>query len=368
MSAPARPPEGNTRVPPGGMRPTEGAPVTVRLVSVVVPCRNEAGHIDALLASIRAQQLPSALALEVVVADGDSSDGTRAHLDTLAAADPRLHVIDNPARITSAALNRAVAVAAGEVIVRMDVHTTYAPDYVAQCVRVLDETGATCVGGAWRPVGSGWPQAAIARAFESRFGSGGAASRRADHDGPVDTVYLGCWRRAELLALGGFDEALVRNQDDELNLRIVRGGGRVWQSPAIRSSYAPRASFAALFRQFFQYGYWKVAVIRKHRLPASPRHLVPFMLVGGLGALFLASLWWPPVAVPLLAVLLLYGGAALQQAARLAPPSRDLRQTLGVALSFACMHFGYGLGFGRALFDTLVLRRAPGAVATGLTR
>lgn len=342
--------------------------MTRRLVSVVVPCRNEAGYIDDFLAAVAAQQLPAVLALEIVVADGDSDDGTRPRLDAFAAADPRLRVIDNPARITSAALNRAVAAAAGEVIVRMDVHTTYAPDYVAQCVRVLDDTGATCVGGAWRPIGRGWPQAAIARAFESRFGSGGAASRRAGHDGPVDTVYLGCWRRADLLALGGFDEALVRNQDDELALRIVRSGGQVWQSPAIRSWYAPRASFQALFRQFFQYGYWKVAVIRKHRLPASPRHLVPFLLVAVLAVLFLASLVWPPAALPLLVLMLLYGGAALQQAARLAQPWPDLRETLGIAGAFVCMHFGYGLGFGQALFDTLVLRRPPGAVATRLTR
>lgn len=342
--------------------------MTRRLVSVVVPCRNEAGYIDDFLAAVAAQQLPPGLALEIVVADGNSDDGTRPRLDAFATGDPRLRVIDNPARITSAALNRAVAAATGEVIVRMDVHTTYAADYVAQCVRVLDDTGATCVGGAWRPIGRGWPQAAIARAFESRFGSGGAASRRAGHNGPVDTVYLGCWRRADLLALGGFDEALVRNQDDELALRIVRGGGRVWQSPAIRSWYAPRASFQALFRQFFQYGYWKVAVIRKHRLPASPRHLVPFLLVATLTALFLASLAWPPAAVPLLVLLLLYGGAALQQAARLAPPWRDLRETFGIAGSFVCMHVGYGLGFGQALFDTVVLRRPPGAVATRLTR
>jgi succinoglycan biosynthesis protein ExoA len=339
-----------------------------RLVSIIVPCRNERGHIEAFLAALWRQQLPERLAMQVLVADGSSDDGTRVLLGAHALREPRLQVIDNPARITSAALNLAVAAAQGEVIVRMDVHTVYAEDYVARCVEVLEATGAACVGGAWKPVGSGWPQAAIARAFESGFGSGGAASRRASHEGPVDTVYLGCWRRAELLAIGGFDEALVRNQDDELNLRIVRAGGRVWQSPLIRSSYAPRASFAALFRQFFQYGYWKVAVIRKHRLPAAPRQLVPFALVLVLAGLGLAALRWPAAKWLIGLVLLVYGGAALQQAAVIAPPWRSPRDMLGIAWAFVCMHLGYGLGFGRALIDTLLLRRGPGESATRLTR
>lgn len=342
--------------------------MTRRQVSIVVPCRNEAGHVTPFLRSVWQQQLPEGVDLQVVVADGASDDGTRDLLDRQAALEPRLRVIDNPQRITSAALNRAVAAASGEVIVRMDVHTVYAPDYVAQCLAVLDDTGATCVGGAWCPTGSGWPQAAIARAFESRFGSGGAASRRTDHSGPVDTVYLGCWRREALLALGGFDEQLVRNQDDELNLRIVRRGGQVWQSARIRSWYAPRASFKALFRQFFQYGYWKVPVIRKHRLPASLRHLVPFALVLVVGGLAVAGLAWSAAWLALAAVLALYGGAALQQAAMLAPPWRRPREAAGIAWSFVCMHVGYGLGFGWALFELLVLRRGPGVAATRLTR
>jgi glycosyltransferase involved in cell wall biosynthesis len=335
-------------------------------ISIVVPCRNEARSIGPFLDSALAQVLAAGDTLEIVVTDGQSDDGTRALLATRAVFEPRLVVIDNPARITSAALNLAINAARGDIVVRMDVHTTYAPDYVAQCVQALRDTGATCVGGPWRPVGSGWPQEAIAAAFQSRFGSGGAASRRLDYSGPVDTVYLGAWRRSDLLALGGFDEALVRNQDDELNLRITRGGGRVWQSAAIRSSYAPRASFAALFRQFYQYGYWKVPVIRKHRLPASPRHLVPFAFVAVLALLALAGVAWAPARWALAGVLGLYAAAALTNALALRPGTA--RDALGVAWSFACMHAGYGLGFGRGLLDFALLRRAPHAAATRLTR
>lgn len=329
------------------------------LVSVVVPCRNEVAHLPGFLAGVFGQQLPAGVWLEVIVADGESDDGSRALLDDFQARETRLKVVANPQRFVSAGLNRAIAMARGDIIVRMDVHTEYASDYAAQCVRALQETGATCVGGPWRPEGD----SAIARAFESRFGSGGAASRRVDYSGEVDTVYLGAWRREDLLRLGGFDEALVRNQDDELNLRIVRSGGRVWQSAGIRSRYAPRNSFAALFRQFYQYGYWKVPVIRKHRLPAAPRHLVPFAFVAVLVVLALAGLAWRPAWALLGGVVALYAAAALVNAWAISP-----RQAPTIAWAFACMHLGYGLGFGRALLDAFVLRRGPGAAVTRLTR
>ena len=340
----------------------------MKTVSIIVPCRNEAGHIDTFLASALAQWLPPGWALQLLVADGASDDGTRAQLDRWAAQESRLRVIDNPERITSAALNRAIEQADGEIIVRMDVHTVYAEDYVAACIAALQRSGATCVGGAWRPVGEAGRQRAIARAFESRFGSGGAASRQADLEGEVDTVYLGAWRRDDLVRLGGFDENLVRNQDDELALRIVRGGGRVWQSAAIRSWYTPRGSFRALFRQFWQYGYWKVAVIRKHRLPAAPRHLVPFAFVAALALLAAISFFWPPAGWALAGLLGVYGAAALASAAAIARPWREPLQWAGIGLATACMHIGYGLGFARGLWDFGITRRAPGSAATRLTR
>ena len=341
---------------------------TLHTVSVIVPCRNERAHIAAFCADLARQALPDGWALQVLIADGRSDDGTRELLHSLCAGDPRLQLIDNPQRIVSSGLNRAIDAARGEVIVRMDVHTAYATNYVAECLAALQATGATCVGGPWRPVGDGWPQAAIALAFQSRFGSGGAASRRVDVSGPVDTVYLGAWRREALLQLGGFDESLVRNQDDELNLRIVRAGGSVWQSAAIRSTYTPRGSFAALFRQFYQYGYWKVPVIRKHRLPASPRHLAPFAFVAAVAGLAALTPWSNLARAALASLLGVYAMAALFNAAALAQAPHRLRDTAGIAVAIACMHLGYGLGFGQALVEVLLLRRTRGAAATRLTR
>jgi succinoglycan biosynthesis protein ExoA len=266
----------------------------VARVSVIVPCRNEAAHVEAFLRSVLAQQLPPGAALEVLVADGASDDGTRAVLEAWAAREPRVRLIDNPQRITSTALNGAIAAAQGDVIVRMDVHTSYAPDYIAQCLAALQRSGAANVGGPWRAQGQGGWGRAIAAAFQSRWVAGGARSRQLDHEGEVDTVYLGCWPRDSFQRFGLFDEALVRNQDDEHNLRIVRGGGRVWQSARIRSTYVPRDSLGALWRQWLQYGYWKPFVMKKHGQAAALRHRVPGLYVALLGAATLPALLGGP--------------------------------------------------------------------------
>ena len=261
-----------------------------QIVSVIVPCRNEREHIEALCADALAQSLPEGWQLQLIVADGGSDDGTRQALYRIAQADRRVVVIDNPQRIVSAGLNRALVVARGGAIARMDVHTRYARDYLAQCLQALAHSGADNVGGPWRAQGQGgWP-GAIAAAFQSRWVAGGARSRSLVYEGEVDTVYLGCWPRTTFERFGGFDEALVRNQDDEHNLRIVLGGGRIWQSPAIRSVYSPRDSLAALWRQWLQYGYWKPFVMKKHGQAAAWRHRVPGLFVAALALAGLLAL------------------------------------------------------------------------------
>ena len=275
------------------------------IVSLVVPCRNERDHIEAFCADALAQQLPDGWQLQLIVADGASDDGTLERLQTLAQTAPRLKLVDNPQRIVSAGLNRAIAVASGDVIVHMDVHTRYAVDYVAQCLHALERSGADNVGGPWRAEGrDGWP-GAIAAAFQSRWVAGGARSRSLVYEGEVDTVYLGCWPRATFERFGGFDESLVRNQDDEHNLRIVLGGGRIWQSPAIRSVYSPRDSLGALWRQWLQYGYWKPFVMKKHGQAAAWRHRVPGLFVAALALTTLLALAGAGVA-PLLVLLGVY--------------------------------------------------------------
>jgi hypothetical protein len=160
----------------------------------------------------------------------------------------------------------------------MDAHTSYAPDYCRQCLAELERTGADNVGGPARTHAKGTRARAFAAAYHSPF-STGARFHDENYEGWIDTVPYGCWRKETLERLGLFDESLVRNQDDELNLRLIRAGGKIWQSPEIVSWYSPRATLTALFLQYFQYGFWKAAVVRKHRIPGSWRHLAPVVFV-----------------------------------------------------------------------------------------
>jgi hypothetical protein len=231
----------------------------------------------------------------------------------------------------------------------------------------MTTTRADNVGGPWMAKGHGLIGGAIAAAFQSGFAMGGAKGHDPGYEGIVDTVYLGCWRREVFARIGLFDEELVRNQDDEFNLRLTRAGGKVWQSPNIRSWYYPRGSLRALFNQYRQYGYWKVRVIQKHKIPASLRHLVPGTFVFLLCVLPLFGLWSRPVMWIWLATTGMYSvsnvGASFLTALR-----TKGRFFPVLPVVFACYHLGYGYGFLRGLCDFVLLRRQPHKAYVQLTR
>lgn len=247
-------------------------------ISIVVACRNEATHIGALLDSLVQQDLLG-MDWEAIIADGMSDDGTLEILEAYSARYAELRVMPNPGRVVSTGLNAAIRAARGAIILRMDAHTRYAPDYCRLCVETLRRTGADNIGGPARTEARGLRAQAIAAAYHSPFSTGGARFHDVDFEGWVDTVPYGCWRKSTLEQIGFFDEDLARNQDDELNLRLSRAGGKIWQSPKIVSWYSPRSRLSGLFRQYLQYGFWKVAVARKHRIPGSWRHIVPVVFI-----------------------------------------------------------------------------------------
>jgi succinoglycan biosynthesis protein ExoA len=348
------------------LRPAAVQGPTFPFVSIILPIRNERSFIARTLEAVFSQDYAHEQ-MEVLVVDGMSDDGTREILCQASTKDLRLRIIDNPGRIVSTGLNAAIRAARGEIILRLDAHTEYAPDYVRQCVAVLSETGADNVGGPWVARGKGYVSRAIAAAFQSPFAVGGSPCHDPGHEGVVDTVYLGCWSKVLFSRIGFFDEELVRNQDDEHNLRLTRAGGKIWQSPRIRSRYRPRGSLAPLFRQYMQYGYWKVRVIQKHKLPASFRHVVP--------GTFLATLILLAAAAPFSKIALWSSmGLVAPYVVLILAASAFSACRAGISLLpvlpavFCCYHFGYGYGFLRGMWDHVILQKRPGQGFTDLTR
>ncbi|MGE3542026.1 MAG: glycosyltransferase family 2 protein [Candidatus Tectimicrobiota bacterium] len=324
-------------------------------VSVIVPCRNEQASIEACVRSILAQEdVPGCY--EVLVADGMSQDGTRAILQRLEQEDKRLRLIDNPAGIVSTGLNAAIRAARGTVILRMDAHTVYAPDYIRQSLAVLHETGAANVGGPALTHSTGYIQAVIGAAFHAPFAVGGGRFHDPTYEGAVDTVPYGCWPREIFQRVGLFDEELVRNQDDEFNLRLRRAGGIIWQSPRIRSWYRPRRSLLALSRQYYQYGYWKVRVIQKHRGLASLRHVVPGSFVSLALILPVLGWRWRLAWVVWLGLLGVYGVSTVT-AALLTAARSGWRLLPLLPVVFGCYHISYGLGFLHGVWAFLLCPR-----------
>jgi succinoglycan biosynthesis protein ExoA len=306
-------------------------------VSLVIPCFNEKEYISGFIEKILSMDF-SFYDVSIVVADGMSNDGTRDILFEKASKDKRIYIIDNVKRIVSSGLNLAILFKKSEYIIRLDVHTLYEDDYIIRCIEALNGNLGNCVGGAWNiDPGNDLVSRAISTAFSSPFGSGGATSRDVSFNGKVDTVYLGAWRRLQLIKYGMFDENFVRNQDDELCLRIIKSGGVIYQSSSIKSKYFGRQSFKKLYMQFYQYGFWKPFVMAKHREIASIRHLAPFLFVISTFTLAIISL--PATAIFLFLYFLMISISIIVKKHKL--------QISLIMLSTICVciiHVAYGFG------------------------
>jgi GT2 family glycosyltransferase len=328
------------------------------MVSVIVPCRNEERFIGRCLDSIIASTYPKSH-LEVLVADGRSEDRTREIVAEYAAQYPWIRLLDNHGRIAPTALNAGIRDARGDLIVRMDAHAVYPPEYLTQLVTAIEETGADNVGGrlVTLPGDSSLTARAIARAVSHPFGVGnayfriGARTRRW-----VDTVPFGCFRRELFYRVGMFDEELVRNQDDEFNFRVVRRGGRVLLDPAIVAFYYTRATLRQLARMYYQYGYFKPLVARKVGRVMTARQLVPPALMGSLTTTGAVALAEPAAAVPFAVLIVAYAFALLAGGVR-AASGEGARFMLALLAAFATLHASYGFGFLRGLYDMAVGRR-----------
>jgi len=313
-------------------------------VTIIMPVRNEAAYIGRSLGSVLAQDYPAEL-VQVIVVDGMSSDGTRQILDEFKTRHANLEILDNPCRIVPTGMNVALRQARGKVIIRVDGHCEIAPDYVQRCVRHLQEDGVDGVGGSIETIGESLLSQAIAAAMSSHFGVGDSAFRTRDkHTLEVDTIPFPAYTRRIINLAGPYDEELVRNQDDEYNYRIRALGGKLLLSGDIRSRYYSRGNLVSLWRQYFQYGYWKVRVFQKHARQMQARQFVPFLFLGGLLTLLLLSILFPATLYIGIGLFGLYLVSNLTASFWTAWRC-GWRFLPVLPLVFAVLHISYGLGF-----------------------
>jgi glycosyltransferase involved in cell wall biosynthesis len=316
-------------------------------VTIGMPAYNEERYIEACIASVQAQDYPPEL-IEILVADGRSTDRTREILAQLAQTDPRIRMIDNPARLQAAGLGQLVKQATGDIFVRMDVHCEYAPDYVRTCVETLERTGADNVGGAQRAKARTFFQRALCAALASPLGVGGAKYRSAQAEGYVDTVFLGAFRRRVFETVGLWDPGAITNEDAELNQRILDSGGQIYLSRDIVVHYFPRDSFKTLAKQYYKYGRGRARTLIKLGSFPNLRPVAPFaMVVGATALIALPPLW--PIAPIAFATYALATGAEAVRVGRAA----GVGAIPTVWAMFPVLHASHGVGFAAGLLQYL---------------
>lgn len=301
------------------------------VISVICPIYNEASYLPGILAFF---QHSEPLEKELLLIDGGSTDGSLELILQFQQDFNNIHLINNPDKYVPFGLNKAIPMCKGEFIARIDAHAEYPADYFQACLKAIRKTGAENVGGAIHSEGEGPVGQAIACAMSSQFGVGNVSFRTMKTDAYVDTVPFGFWKRDIFNRFGLFDEKLIRNQDDEFNYRILKRGGKIFQSSEIHCRYFVRPSFKSLFKQYYQYGLYKPLVIKKIGKVVKLRHLVPVLF-----AFYLLILPLSFFFIYLLIPAVIYIFSSLFFALRCKA------NTILIMIAFFILHFSYGMGF-----------------------
>ncbi len=330
-------------------------------VSILIPCYEERNFIRPCLESVSGFKLPEGTEVEVLVLDGMSTDGTREIVVEFAAVDPRFHLVDNPNRTQSAALNLGVSLARGEFIMRLDAHSVYPTDYLALTLETAIRTGSDNTGGVVSTLrrGDGYQSALVQALTTHRFGVGDSGFRTDAAEGETDTVPYGCFKRDVFERVGLFDERLIRAQDYEMNRRIIAAGGKVWMNPSIQVRYFQQPDLRSFIRKqvFYEAPYnaylWYLAPYA-----FTARHAVTGVFAAGVLAGIVLSPYSPIVRWTFLAVMSLYAilaiASGIQQAVRFSEP----RHAIFAPLGFFLYHFLHGVGVLMGL-ARLATRTAP---------
>ena len=326
------------------------------MLSVIVPIYQEEKYISKCIDSMLSQDYPKD-DLEIILVDGMSKDRTREIVATYTAKYPFIRMIDNPERIAPCAMNRGIKEAKGDVIMRLDAHVYYPNNYFSLLVEKLNELpGAENVGALCNtlPVNDSITAQSIAAVLSSSFGMGNSHFRvGADKEMEVDTVPFGCFHRSIFDKVGLYDEELVRNQDDELNARIIKAGGKIYLIPQLVCEYYARDTAKKVYKMFYQYGVFKPLVNKKLGSPATVRQFFPLffvlgLLVGPVVCLFLPVLWWVYFAVIMLWFILATSFSLKD--------SKNLKRILTQNWIYFVVHFGYGWGYIVGIYKILFHR------------
>ncbi|MCK5535852.1 MAG: glycosyltransferase family 2 protein [Bacteroidales bacterium] len=325
-------------------------------VSITIPCRNEENYIVKCLQSIVDSDYPKDK-LEVFVCDGLSTDKTIVQVLKFEEKYPFIELLLNKKQTTPHALNIGLKESDADYNIILGAHAEIEKDFIQQNINTFEQINdnqLACVGGFIENIFEDEDSKIIGYAMSSSFGVGNAHFRTGGKDGFVDTVAFGMYKAEVFDDIGYFDESLARNQDDEFNYRLLKNGYKIYLSEAIKSKYYVRASFLKLFRQYFQYGYWKVIVNKKHNKITTLRQLAPFMFVLFLIVGFISSLFSMVYALIFLTILSIYFFLAILSTLKF---KISITNKLKLIKAFLILHISYGLGYLMAIKDLIFLRK-----------
>jgi succinoglycan biosynthesis protein ExoA len=316
---------------------------TVSAISVVMPVLNEEAHLRDAVQSVLDQKYPGEL--ELILALGPSTDKTNEIAQSLAQQDSRVRLVNNPTGLTTVGLNEAIRQSKHDIVIRIDAHSEPASGYLKRGVEILNEQGADLLGGIMDAKGKSSFQKAVAWAYTSRFGIGGANFHIGGSAGEAESAYLGIFRKSTLTKVGGYDESIIRGEDWELAQRIKAAGGLVWFSPELRVIYWPRATAQNLAKQFLSTGIWRGDLTRRNVSNASIRYWIPpvYVVISFTGVVLLLlsfQLGILPTAIYLLGVAFLAASAK----------NLSLKSRIAILMALPIMHYSWGMGFWRGFF------------------
>ncbi len=330
----------------------------MKKVSVIIPCRNEEKHIKSCIEAVLLNDY-GAENIEILVVDGMSDDNSRKIINEVIAKNPSIKLIDNAGKLTPLAFNLGIKNSTGDYIVIVGSRLIIEKNYISHCIEILNSNlQIACVGGKINNVYENPTSKVIATAMASSFGVGVGNFRHLKEDGFTDTVPTPVYRKTIFDEVGLFDEELVRNQDDEFNYRLTKKGYKIFFTVKTSMKYFVRASYKNLYKQYFQYGYWKVYVNRKHKAITTFRQIIPALFVlfvmGGLLLPFVHKY----IAITYLFVLTLYFTVANISAFIKAEEKVD---TPKIVFSYLILHWSYGCGYLKGLIDFVVFNRKLGS-------